>query len=443
MTPFLRFPATLKPLVRPLLGALAMAVAVAPVRPQAPPAATAAPAGGEVTVNMTLITEGGETFVVMQDLLVAIKSFDPQADGNYDPTHQMLRLKAGGKQIDVLRQNYLVIDQKMENVDRGLAVRQGRVLIPESTVRRIVSVLNMVVIDQTPTPAATVAPPRPVLPTVPINAIGSPTLSATPLAPTTRTTTAVMPTTAPATAATVAPRQPPVLIVPSLPMRARTPAAEGEAPLQPPSALAGSIGLSWSQLADLAHRQPPSRVTIVCDRLLAPVAQRVATDLHERVQVDSSVVTVSGGQRAQDALVGQVDSSQPQLVVDLMVSQQASGRADAPGEIGIWVVNSSLWPPSAIPGDGAAQAFKAHEFQSMALGSLLRTEFGRQFSEQTISYGLAPSYLLRRVNSPSAAVLVSLAAKQDSVEPDRAERIAVAVSTAVVSYIHGMSRVGF
>lgn len=441
MTPFPCLPAPSKPLAQAILLALLMGFSIASARAQAP-AATAAPSGGEVTVNMNLITEGGENFVLMQDLLAAIQSFDPQASGNYDPGHQMLRIKAGGKQIDVLRQNYIVIDQKMEKSDRPLAVRQGRVLIPESTVRRIIAVLNMVVIDQTPTPAATATPARPALPTIPINALGSPTLPVVPISPTTKTTTAETPTTGPAIMTPIAPRLAPVLIVPSAPTRARTPATEGETPLQPPPSLAGSIGLSWSQLADLAHRQPPSRVTIVCDRTLAPIAQRIGADLHERVQVESSVVTVSGGQRAQDTLVGQVDNTQPQLVIDLMASRQASDRPDALNEYSIWVVNSSLWPRTAAS-DSVTQSFKIHEFQSMALGSLLRTELGRQFSDQTITYGLAPSYLLRRVNSPSSAVVVPLAGKQESVEPERVERIATAVSTAVVSYIHGMSRVGF
>lgn len=444
MTPLPFLPAPPKPLAQAILIALLMGFSIASGRAQAP--ATGPAPSGEVTVSMNLITEGGENFVLMQDLLAAIQSFDPQASGNYDPdpSQQMLRIKAGGKQIDVPRQYYLLIDQIKEKTDRPLAVRQGRVLVPESTVRRIVTVLNMVVIDQTPTPDATATPAKPVLPTIPINVLGSPTLPATPTAPTTKTTTRVPiatgPTTGPAIVMPVTPRQVPVLIVPSAPTRG-TPASDGETTLQPPPSFAGSIGLSWSQLADLAHRQPPSRVTIVCDRLLAPIAQRIGADLHERVQVECSIVTVSGGQRAQDTLVGQVDNTQPQLVIDLMASRQASDRPEAINEYSILVVNSSLWPRTTA--SDSSQSFKIHEFQSMALGSLLRTEIGRQFSEQTIAYGLAPSYLLRRVNAPSAAMVIPLTSKQEAVEPERGERIATAVSTAVVSYIHGMSRVGF
>lgn len=432
----------MRPLTRAIVMIFLFAAAPAAIRGQTP----APTPSGEVTVNMNLISEGGESFVLMQDLLAAIKSFDASANGNFDPAHQMLRITAGGKKIDVLRQNYLVIDQKMEKAERGLAVRQGRVLIPESTVRRIVAVLNMVVIDQTPAPAATATPARPALPTIPINVIATPTATVTPAMPTTRTTVRVPPTDTLMTSTTIAspttPRQPPVLMVPSAPTRTRAQLPEGETPLQPPQSLAGKIGLSWSQLADLAHRQPPSRITIVADRNLAPIAERIASDLHERVQVESTVVMASGGQRAADTLVGQVDTTRPELVVDLTASRHASEKREAINEYSIWVVNSSLWPRAAGV-DSGMQPFKIHEFQSMALGSLLRTELGRQFSDQTITYGLAPSYLLRRVNAPSAAVVVPLTAKQDTIEPERVERVATAVSNAVVSYIHGMGRVGF
>ncbi|MCE5231096.1 hypothetical protein LLG95_16080 [bacterium] len=428
------------------------------------PAHAQTPAGSTGTVTMTPISEGGQNYVVMQDFLAAIQHFDPQASGTYDPGQQMLRLRAGGKQIDILRGPNIVVDRRLESADRGLILRQGKVLIPEPTVIRVFGLLNVDVSRDGKGAAATPAPPaaippqaRPSLPTVPINALGATTLAVTPTVKPTTSTAARTPapalpaasapttsTTAAPVVPTVQPRQP-VMMMPSQPHSARRDQPSGaEAPLQPPPALAGKIGLSWSQLADLAHRQPPSRVTIVCDRLLEPVAQQVGKDLDERVQVQSSIVIVPGGQRAQDALVAQVGNQQPELVIDLMASRQASEKAGDVNEYSIWVVNSSLWPDRKSAGsDPAAQRYGLHEFQSLALGSLLRTELGRQFSDQTITYGLAPSYLLRRVNAPSAAMLIPIAKKADSVEPERSERISTAVSNAVVAYIQGMGQVGF
>ncbi|MEN6627981.1 MAG: hypothetical protein ABFD69_17280 [Candidatus Sumerlaeia bacterium] len=424
-------------------------------------AQTAAPTpSGEVT--MTLISEAGEHYLLMQDFLRVVQHFDPQARGGYDSRSQSVRINAGGKQFDILgRQPAIVIDGRMSGVDRQLTLREGRVLVPEATVRKVLTALNIEVsgegqkapasvpaapapVAATPTP--TPAPAVPALPDIPTGVLNRPT-------PTPSPTPTAAPTAAPAIAEptpepTVAPAPPDearrTVIVPSRPepRQKKSPSNGDEAVLQPPQALAGTVGLSWAQLSDLAHRQPPSRITIVCDRALEPIAQKIGQELEERIQLESSVLIAPNGQRAQDSLVTQVYGQSPQLVIDVMATRPASQKADDPKSYAIWVVNSALWPERQS-GEPVAQRFAQHEFQSLALGSLLRTELGRQFPDQTIAYELAPSYLLRRVDAPSAAVVVPMGARQETPDPEDAGRVASAVASAVIAYVHGMSRVGF
>lgn len=440
---------------RPTLRYLAalLAALAAPVMAQTP-APSAQP--GEITI--TLHNEGGEQVMLMQDFLRVVQTFFPQARGGYDPRSQIMRIEAGGKQFDVLvKQKGMAVNGRYESLDSPLKLREGRVLVPGSTVKRILTSLNIDVTgDQktqptpfpaiTQTPALTPASPQvPSLPSVPILSRPSPTPSptpapaATPEANVTETTATTEPVATPA----ATPRRPVMIQLPSRPEQRRKPSEEGsEEALQPPQALAGTIGLSWAQLADLAHRQAPSRITIVCDGLLEPVAQQIAQGLGERIQIESNVLIAANGQRADDTLVAQVQSQQPQLVLDLIAARQAADKPEALNNYSIWVVNSALWPEHQTV-DPALARYATHEFQSLALGSLLRTKVGEQFPDQAISYELSPSYLLRRVDAPSAAMLVPLGRKAETLEPERAGRIASSVESAVVAYIHGMSQVGF
>lgn len=71
----------------------------------------------------------------------------------------------------------------------------------------------------------------------------------------------------------------------------------------------------------------------------------------------------------------------------------------------------------------------------MALGSLLREKLGQQFPNQEITYELAPSYLMRRLDAPAATVLVPGEGRDE-----RTQRLADAAAAAIAAYVRGMSR---
>ena len=206
--------------------------------------------------------------------------------------------------------------------------------------------------------------------------------------------------------------------------------------------MAGSIGLSWAQLADLAHRRPPSRVLIVADRELERAAQVVADGLRSE-GLEAEVIVPPLRARAGSGLVEQVTTRRPDLVVDLMAAANAEAAEQSEGALSIWVVNSALWPQDQGPAATALEGprvYRRHEFQSLALGSLLRTHVGDLFKEAPVTYELAPLYLLRRVDAPAAAVHVPTEAATDA---EQSERVGQAVLAGVADYIRGMARVQF
>jgi hypothetical protein len=196
-------------------------------------------------------------------------------------------------------------------------------------------------------------------------------------------------------------------------------------------------------LADLNHRQPPRRITLVCDRSLEPLAHGLESDLRLNLDVEISVVVAPMARRDSDSLLSSAVLSKPDLLVDLLaVPAEVETEQDQP--FYVWVVHEALWPQDRkLEGGmrGMAQNYRRHQFQSLALGSRLRTELGQEFSGRMIFYELAPSYLLRRTDAPSAAVLIPRKADEAASSVD--DRIARAIAGAIRTYIRGMEAVRF
>src|SRR5690606_6854637 len=115
--------------------------------------------------------------------------------------------------------------------------------------------------------------------------------------------------------------------------------------LQPPPSLAGKIGLSWGQLADVAHRQPPREVTLVYDQALAAAAQLAQTKLADGSGLNVTLVEAPSPRRDSEGVIGPALGSAPQLLVDLMLLP-----ADSDGqEFHVWTVHDALWPQDRGP----------------------------------------------------------------------------------------------
>ena len=215
--------------------------------------------------------------------------------------------------------------------------------------------------------------------------------------------------------------------------------------IEAPTVLAGRIGLTWGQLADLNHRQPPRRITLVCDTPLEPVVRAIDANLRTDLDVEVTIVIAPGARRDSEGLLSNVVLSQPDLLVDLLaVPPEAETETEQEQPYYVWVVHEALWPQDRkLEGEarGMAQNYRRHQFQSLALGSRLRTELGQEFSGRVIFYELAPSYLLRRTDAPSAEVLIPRASGQAASNVD--DRLARAIAGAIRTYIHGMEAVRF
>jgi len=434
-------------------------------QPGVPPAGTNKVSGSAPdSFNLELQRIGGGLMVRMQDLFEVIHKLDPAAGMRWDPVSKAMRFEADGKRLDILSPApALLINGKPRRMAHPVLIRQDKVYIPVETVQVLLSELgiefdplgNGVADRPPPTTAQAAAPTTASAPTAPVPA--EPAVPLSVLAPSDGETTAATSAAAPApvlepdAAAPAAPATPtpagPVVVpkineTSAVADQNKVPAGD-QIPLDPPSALAGKIGLSWGQLADLSHHAPPRRVTLVYDRPLEGVAQEVRQSLQNSLSIEVVLVPAPAARRSDEDLVARVQSTSPELVVDLLAVGAPDRGGEDPPSMVVWVAHEALWPQDqeAKPNsDAEILRYRRHQFQSLALGSLLRTELGRQFPNAAIDYELAPSYLLRRLDAPSAEVLIPGAGKADSA---RAPLLATAVSAAIEGYIRGMGKVQF
>jgi hypothetical protein len=143
-----------------------------------------------------------------------------------------------------------------------------------------------------------------------------------------------------------------------------------------------------------------------------------------------------------------VRASRPELLIDLMVNPADGQGGEDIVAASVWVVHEALWP-----GDRGAQSdsplphhrYLLHEYQGIGLGSLLRDQLGRRFPDRVVLFELAPLYLLRRVDAPSAGVVVSVsgAEQMDRLEHRREALLAESIIEAATDYIRSMDAFSF
>ncbi len=412
--------------------------------PHAQPPGPAGPAE-PADLTLTLINEGGADYVVMQRLLGVIQHFFPDAQGGFDPLREIMRIEANGKRIEVYARRALInIDGRQAGTARPLLIREGRVLVPEPTVLHLLEELRIDVTQDEPTPQPA-APAGPSIPTGLLGPQATPIPTPIPTPPSEPTPPLTEPDPTPiATPQPDTPPEPAVAVMPSLP-RTQSPIAEPstQLELQPPPSLTGSLGLSWSQLADLAHRELPRRILLTCDQPLEEAARRAAERIEQRlIGAVCRVMVIAPAMRTHSTTISDIESWRPQLAIDLTALPADQNAESTP--LAVWVVSSALWPDEERHpggGDPAASRYRAHEFHSLALGSLLRAELARQYSQSPINYELAPSYLLRRVDAPSTALLMPV--PDGLLDADRFDTLARALADAVAGYSAGMEQVRF
>jgi hypothetical protein len=405
----------------------------------------AQPEAPQQELTLELRNEPDGIYVSFTDFLNVLRSIDAGAHGEWDGVLGMFRITAAGRSMQALaNQPVLVIDGRYRAVSKPLRVRGSLVLVPIESVKLLLKSLNFEFEIEgeapTPTPAPLGSPVSP----APTPGAGAPQGNAT------------------SPQATAAAPSVPMSIVPPRTQDSMTGGSGAPAftsggplvsplinqslpPLEAPNTGGTVMGLTWGQLADSRHTQPPRRLTLVCDAALQPVAERIYGLVARALGLDVSIVPVIAG-RDHPLLVGELTRTRPDMVVDLMLGPSLPDAADAAAastaQIGfeVWAVHEALWPAEARATPGSArsvqQMFRMHQFQNLALGAMLRGELSRGFPERNVHYSLMPAYLLRRADAPSAAVLLPAAILNDETgDLDRASR---AIAGGIVAYCRGM-----
>lgn len=412
------------------------------------------------TASIELRTHRNHSYVPMQQYMRLVSDLFPDANAQWDPREGILRVEANGYTIDTLtRRPALIVNKKLERAQRPILIHRREVLIPVETVERHLALLGVnfkleTAPVATPTPEPTPLPPSAELPSPLPGMIELETEE--PEAQTETPTLAPIATPAPPAfemaenEATIEQQQPtenvrenedsPIQI---MPVRPSLPTASNEQQplIEPPAQLGEALGLRWDQLADMRHRQPPGRITVVYDATLASVAVALEQRLSIEQGLEVRLIEMKAGTtRASKTLVADVTLGTPELVIDLVTAQATDGERPI---LRVWTVNDALWPQdrnsATQTSDPLASRYRNHQFQSLALGSQLRKQLGQAFPEQIVFYELFPSYLLRRLDAPGAAVLIPTTPGTEL----PSKRLATAIANATDNYIRAMRSVAF
>ncbi len=412
-------------------------------------------------LKLEIKTVGNQQVVAVQKLMnvLASDALFPGASNSWDSERGVLRIQANNVSMDLLsRQAAMVVNGRTKPLAQPIMLRQGEVLIPVETVQVVFQSLN--VDFSLPAKKATPSPSAADVPEISpglLSARATPSPSPTTV-PTATPAPTQTPVTTPATLATATPAittargEAPPLVLPSVATATQPgakPAEQANTPIEAPKNLTKQASLTWGQLADTAHRRPPSRVTILCDRPLEAVAQSASAGLQQGEATSVNLVVANDGKRNNDQLLAQVLLTQPELVIDLQADTSLSATASDLATYRVWVAHEALWPQDRQTGGAPAPTdqnilrYRRHQNQNLALGSLLRTELGRHFTDQSVYYELSPGYLLRRLDAPATAVVIPVG--PDGAPPEQAlkEQLAESITTAVKAYINGMKSVQF
>lgn len=389
----------------------------------------AAPARAQQSANEALslhLIDAPEGVVVeLVDFVALLDSLYPGARSQWDEQRGMVRILVEDHRFDALTNHAMVIlDGRIQSVPRPAQVRQGQILLPIETVQTMLEALGLEFelrggrpAETTPTPLATPTPQAGIV---------------TPALPE-RTPTPTSPTATQPAAGAALPAVNLSMIVGERPA-APSPTPAPIPALQAPTGLEGRIGLSWAQLVDARHRFPPERITLLCDQVLEPAARQAAALLNRLPTYRARTIT-STGPRHRTSVLNDVQSSQPELFIDLL-AQPVAG--DAVPVVGVWTVHDALWPEdraqmATLPAQ--QRRYLAHQFQNIALGSLLKSEIAAVQEDIPVVFELSPSWLLRRMDAPSAAVLIPTQGDAPLID---AETLGQAIARAVQAYAEGM-----
>jgi hypothetical protein len=335
------------------------------------------PAAASLDLSLEVRSEPDGSYVTFAELIRVIRQIDAQAQSRWDGLAGVFRVEAQGRSLQALsNQPVLVVDGRTVAVDKPIRVMSGVALVPLESVNAILGALGIdLALDEEP------AGPS----------MGSPEGPGTVAEALTR-------------------RRPrPGMLSPDdslLGEIGRPAMAQLDLPQVGPSV----AGLTWSQLADRAHSRPPRRVTIAYDREMEGLARRLGAQVQRIGDLEITLLDVRG-RRDDDALLIRIAQSRPDVFLDL-VSTPAGGEAAGAGlAFEVWSVHEALWGSGPAPATGQTappihELYRVHQFHNLALGSVLRTELARGFPGGAVRHELAPSYLLRRVDAPSAAIVV-------------------------------------
>lgn len=376
----------------------------------------------EESPSLEVQSEPDGSYVTFAELLRVIRDVDPEAQARWDGLLGVFRIDALGRNLQALsNQPVLVIDGKTISVEKPIRVKSGIALVPVESVNEIFRALEFEFVlpeeprAVAPQPAEAAAGERPA---EDANASAG---------------------TGPMDDDPLSRRRPRPSMLSAeeslLPDVGKTAMAQ----LDIPQVGTSVAGLTWDELTDYAHPRAPRRMTIVYDagfeslaRLFGALAQRVG-------DMEISLVGVQG-RRDDRRLLSQVAQSRPEVLIDLISSPPAGGEGSG-RNFEVWTVHEALW---ISPGKSGSESearpmqdlYATHQFHNLALGSVIRTELARGFPDGTVRHELAPCYLLRRIDAPSAAVVVpeefSRAGEQAT------EKIARALAGGFAGYYMGV-----
>lgn len=405
-------PHSAAPRPRPARWIAAACLALAAFLPAPAPAQNAPatpPSGGGEEVNFTILREPDGEYVAHTDFLEVLRRADASAGSSWQNVQGVLRLTVSGHEFQIFEKRpVLIMDGQQQVMPRALRVKRGAILLPLESVNAIFKAVGIEIQGMTPPAAAT-----PANVAAPVDATASPA-------------------TVPAVSGVASPPGPmstPGSLFAS-PVTNPTPLPA----LETPSVGPGNKGITWADLVDPRHQNPPRKITLVADAELARLSDRLKAMLDSGLQVQTSVVEARS-RRGGALLVERVRGTQPELVVDLMLGPDEGSDAFTRGSLEVWSVHEALWPANYNQMSDPINSYLPHQFHNLALGSMLRGELSRSFPAYEVKFELSPSYLLRRVDAPSVAVVIPPSVFGRGQEVDY---IARSIAAAVMNYYNGV-----
>jgi len=386
---------------------IAVAIAVTSHAQESPSVSLDAPTE---SVAIEVLDEPDGAYLSPESLRGILKQVDSNARVEWDSPAGVLRIDAGGRQMQaVLKTAVLDIDGTTRAVPTPLRMKSSGVIVPMQTAKLILAALNLELEIAEESPAA------------PLSQSGSLTMRMS--------------------------DESDVLeeagFNTSSPARARS-SALPEIVL--PQGVAGETGLTWSQLGDSRHSQAPRKLLITFDAELERFATEMRNEIIALGGPDAQLMKFTG-KRNDPRAVAQVVGQYPDLHVDLMLSPTASAEGTGSGRatwgIEIWTAHDALWPGDREATEDSPQAvqfpYRQHQYHNLALGSLVRSELYSVFPGRSVLLELAPAYLLRRMNAPCIAILISPAMVNE--RGAAASNAAEAAGVGVAQYVRGMQAV--